>query len=213
MKKVTVIGGDYQIIDMFNKHKDYYVNKDANSDADVVCFIGGADVAPQFYGQQKLAGTSVSTAADNRDYNAWKFYAARKQPPMFVGICRGGQFLNVMNGGKMWQHVDGHAMGPHAMIDLLTGKEIKVTSTHHQMMRANTDTGEVIGIAMEARNFADDKVSVASKNPKERTKSMPAFDTEVVWYKDTRTLCFQPHPEYNQEATRNYFFELMEKLY
>lgn len=34
-----------------------------------------------------------------------------------VGICRGAQFLNVMAGGKMIQHVEGHAIhGTHEIV-------------------------------------------------------------------------------------------------
>jgi hypothetical protein len=38
-----------------------------------------------------------------------------------------------------------------------------------------------------------------------------AVDVEVVWYGGTRSLCFQPHPEYGVEECKKYFFELIER--
>src|SRR3546814_3238996 len=38
------------------------------------------------------------------------FAIARRMHKPMAGICRGGQFLNVMCGGSMIQHVEGHAI-------------------------------------------------------------------------------------------------------
>jgi len=66
-----------------------------------VVFTGGADVSPFMYGEKKL---SVTCNDEHRDEQEKLFFERYTKVPK-VGICRGGQFLNVMNGGKMWQHV------------------------------------------------------------------------------------------------------------
>jgi hypothetical protein len=85
------------------------------------------------------------------------------------------------------------------MDDYVSGDVLKVTSTHHQMMRPSTD-GEILAIAHRAKTFLS-----ANNLPK------PRFDTEVVWYNGFKTLCYQPHPEYDVlPPNRKYFLALLE---
>ena len=114
-----------------------------------------------------------------------------------------------MSGGAMWQDVNNHGRSHH-MTNLLDisdsfkkGQDILVTSTHHQMM-IPSDEGEILAFANEATEFISSKKRVR-----------PDYDTEVVWYEKTKSLCFQPHPEYSSEAamsTRDYFFALLKYL-
>ena len=124
---------------------------------------------------------------------------------MAIGVCRGGQFLNVMNGGTMWQHVSGHT-GTHKIVDvtgLTDGKEINVTSTHHQMMiPSESSPGEILA-------YADD---LSSNHQTDSKRIHDGIDVEVIYYERTKSLCFQPHPEYPyapKECTK-YFFDLVE---
>jgi gamma-glutamyl-gamma-aminobutyrate hydrolase PuuD len=64
-----------------------------------------------------------------------------------TGICRGIQFLNVMNGGTMMHHLEGHAGSVH-MMDTASGEEIMVNSLHHQMCLPGPDA-KVLGWASE----------------------------------------------------------------
>ena len=104
-----------------------------------------------------------------------------------AGICRGAQFLNVMNGGKMWQHTVGHAIrGVHEAIDQMSGEEVMVTSTHHQMMIPTNDAIVLM--------TADCAVFKQGFEVQELGGIKP--DIEAVFYPETRCLCYQPHPEY-----------------
>jgi len=105
-----------------------------------------------------------------------------------AGICRGGQFLNVMNGGSMWQHVNNH-IGNHMAFEVLTQKEIIVTSTHHQMM-VPTDEALVLMTASRA--------TVRQGGGKAELLGERDDDVEAIYYPKTECLCFQPHPEYFQ---------------
>lgn len=209
-KKVFVVGEDFLIEKMF-KDRGWDTTKDVFK-ADLFCFTGGPDVSPELYGQENVH-SFVSKGRDDVEKRLYDRLLNSKAP--MVGICRGGQFLNVMNGGTMWQHVDGHALhGLHKMY-IVDGDEetsveecpeMYVTSTHHQMMRPDID-GEVIAVAMESSSKEDDQGVV-----KKGDKTFNEVDIEIVYYPETSSLCFQPHPEYAYcpRACTDYFFELLE---
>lgn len=178
--------------------------------ATVICFTGGADVDPGLYGEKNLRmnGRDMSITDKTRDEDdAMVFGLGLANGATLVGICRGGQFLNVMNGGKMWQHVNGHAGGPHSLQDTITGEIVRVTSTHHQMMRPASD-GQILAIARESSfKLADEDEWHIEHDGNEHLD-----DVEAVWYESSRSLCFQPHPEFpGVEETRAYFFSLLER--
>ena len=200
---VKVLPGDNEqmTIEMFTRQG--YSVVDTIAQADIICFTGGADVNPELYDEQALPLTSFN---EERDYVDTQYYHESGYK-FKIGICRGGQFLNVMNGGKMWQHVDNHTK-PHYLTDLKTREQILVSSTHHQMMIPN-DRGIVIAVAQEATSKAKHRMKLRN------TSNDP--DVEVVMYEDTNSLCFQPHPEFSVEddvyqECCNYFFNLIKEI-
>src|SRR5665213_1237946 len=103
---------------------------------DLVVFTGGSDVSPFLYNQTNTH--SHSDARRDLTEIAWyhKFYSVPK-----LGICRGGQFLHVMNGGEMVQDISRHAIsGEHDCKFWNRDAPYQVTSTHHQMMKMRPDT-------------------------------------------------------------------------
>lgn len=211
---VKIIGRNFPITRMFQEKRKYgfsVLENDIHTRPDIIVFSGGPDINPKLYGEEKLPETSVDLIRDEHDL---EFFERYKDTPK-VGICRGGQFLNVMNGGAMWQHVNNHG-GTHSLINLLpiynkidAGDEVQVSSTHHQMMIAGDD-GEVVAISMDnsgTKGRATEYISGSSRKP-------PEYDTEVVWYEKTKTLCFQPHPEMSYpKSTCHYFFTLLNYFY
>ncbi len=197
---VYVVGHDKDIKEMFYS-KGFGITT-IQKQADIICFKGGWDIDPFLYGQKKNkeANVSINFEDDRRDIAAWKMSEPRQ---IKVGICRGGQFLNVMNGGKLYQHVSGHA-STHPVIDTLRGREIRVSSSHHQMM-IPTDSGEVLAYS-EGIGYS----YMTEKGPME---GRPEIEPEVVWYQGTRSLCYQGHPEWNPpQEGQDYFFELLETV-
>jgi gamma-glutamyl-gamma-aminobutyrate hydrolase PuuD len=184
---------------MFND-KGWAVVSDMR-DADLVLFTGGEDVSPFLYGEQKHPHTYSSKQRD--EYEREEFRKAIELDIPCVGICRGGQFLNVMNGGRMFQHVEKHTRSHH-LTDLLTGEEVLVTSTHHQMMRP-AEHAVVVATANEGGSkewMIEDVINV----------TLAPTDYEVIWYPQTLSLCFQPHPEYgNYPECTEYFFSLLKR--
>jgi gamma-glutamyl-gamma-aminobutyrate hydrolase PuuD len=190
--RVYIVGGGFEYIRlMFNLGCTGAKGLD---DADVVLFTGGEDVYPGLYGEVAMAKTNFNRIRDDKEVAIYK-QALERELPM-IGICRGGQFLNIMNGGKMWQHVTCHAGNHLARIEIppFNGKgkdkrrTIEVTSTHHQMMIPSPD-----GIVLLTANEALEKLS-PGKEVVGKDADKP--DTEAVFYEDTGCLCFQPHPEF-----------------
>ncbi len=164
-------------------------------DADVVCFTGGEDVTPAYYDAKKHDQTFNNPIRDAKE--ALFFDDALAMGVPMVGICRGGQFLNVMNGGAMYQHVTKHC-GNHHLTDAHTGESVLVSSTHHQMMKPSEDA-----VIVATANLKGDREWYEGQVFK---KDVSDEDIEVVYYPMTQSLCFQPHPEFTgYPGMREYF--------
>lgn len=161
--------------------------------ADLVVFTGGVDVDPQLYGEERHYSTSISVKRDNDDIEAY-LTCYNLGIPM-LGVCRGAQFLHVMQGGKLFQDVDNHN-GPHSMYDVRGHKMIeKISSVHHQMVIPDVRLGiEILGTS-------GGQSKVRKRNPRE-TETGHATDTEAFFYRDVCVIGVQGHPEY---AGYNYF--------
>ncbi len=172
--------------------------------ADVVCFTGGEDVSPAIYGDREHPFTHNNPFRDEEEAKLFSYCVDRGIP--MVGICRGGQFLNVMSGGRMYQHVEGHTRS-HFLTDLSTGDGVYVSSTHHQMMLPGADAVLIAtSIDVEGeRQWYEGQVF---------KKDITNEGIEVVYYPHTNCLCFQPHPEFNgvaYQSMKEYFFSVMER--
>jgi gamma-glutamyl-gamma-aminobutyrate hydrolase PuuD len=159
---------------------------DTPDQADLVVFAGGEDVNPIFYDEEAHPQTSFNTKRDERDMILYADCLDKGIP--MLGICRGAQFLHVMNGGKLYQHVDKH-VGEHPMWDVRNKMIIeKVSSVHHQMCMRNVANGmQVLG-----------ESSVATERWKNKTDKVRGSmaDVEAFFYRDTCCLGIQGHPEY-----------------
>jgi gamma-glutamyl-gamma-aminobutyrate hydrolase PuuD len=165
-------------------------------EADIVIFTGGADVSPSLYGEKELASTHVNPERDRHEVSLFQRLQRDDKKRAYVGICRGGQFLNVMNGGSLWQDVKGHG-ADHYVQDNTTKIIYKCSSTHHQQFRVPTPEVNtpyrILAVAL------DQQMNIRTKTEKFTPSPAPShdgMDIEAMWYPGTRTLCFQPHPEF-----------------
>lgn len=168
--------------------------------ADVIQFTGGADVDPALYGE--VAHPTVHPNLERDAHCIALYNMAIETGIKMVGICRGGQFLNVMNGGKMFQHCDGHGLNDtHKATILATGLEVDVTSTHHQIMRPNREDGIVL---MEANpklgTFKEHMMFHGGRTGWAMADRPYEDDVEAVFYPETQSLCYQPHPEWRDDG-------------
>jgi len=203
MKKVFIINGSMAYVQLFQE-LGYAITKDINQ-ADLAVFTGGEDVTPAYYGDKAHHYTYNNPRRDGEEKNL--FDLLKKNGVPCVGICRGGQFLNVMSGGRMYQHVDKHATARgHSITDLETGDVIHVSSTHHQMMLPVGNYKLIATASLGGfREWFDGNVA---------KKDISKEDIEVVYYPETNCLCFQPHPEFNgaeYEQMKVYFKHLLNK--
>lgn len=202
MKNVLVVGGGRGYEAMFARAKwdiDYDLSK-----VQLVCFTGGEDVTPSLYGDRAHPATHSNYVRDAKEEFVFKECIARDIP--MAGICRGGQFLNVMSGGRLYQDVDGHCAN-HEITDVLTGETLLVSSTHHQMFMPSPEAILVATSGLgHSREWFDGSI---------HKKDMSDCDYEVLYYPKTNALCFQPHPEFISEKyapMTDYFFKCLDRF-
>lgn len=78
---------------------------------DGLVLSGGPDVEPARYG----ARTEPECGPTDPERDAWELALARaalEQRVPLLGVCRGMQILNVLLGGTLVQHLEGHRGGP-----------------------------------------------------------------------------------------------------
>lgn len=190
--KVLVLRGDtYKAVGAIFASRGYDVTYDASklSQVNLVVFTGGSDVSPYVYGEEPNGARGCDSVRD--DLEVTLYHAAKFHKIPCIGICRGGQLLNVLNGGKMIQDL-GKTISGDIEMEIYDGRNQIVRVDHHQ------------GIFARENAFVD-----AQAWP-------PAEDGGIiidyaVWYPETMDLCFQPHPEWGHEGTEKYFFELVNK--
>jgi len=214
-RTVHIVGGGHQYKEMFTGQGWWAV--DCVEDADLVQFTGGADVSPNLYGEQPHPTTYFEP--DRDEYEKKIFDLAVEYELPIAGICRGGQFVHVMNGGKLYQDVDCHGiMGEHLMfyglpdyVEPIYPTKIEgdagcvfVSSTHHQMMVG--DVGLVLGWARRSRRKETFNGPVVL--PQE------SLDVEAVYHHGTNSLSYQPHPEFfhKDHPCQLWYFHMIKEL-
>ncbi len=160
----------------------------------LVCFTGGEDVSPSLYGHKDLK-SGYSTARDAREVLI--FEQAKKHKVPMTGICRGSQFLNVMCGGTMIQHLKAsHGGSPH-QCQTIDGKEFQVTSSHHQMIVPG-EGGEVLAwgqVRLKPEQCLYDGELPESIQEEGKDGKLVRV-TEAVYYPKFRVFAVQHHPEW-----------------
>lgn len=155
-------------------------------EADLIVFTGGVDVDPVLYGESKHWSTYFFRGRDDSDIRLYA-YALERGIPMF-GVCRGAQFLSVMQGGKLYQDISGHN-GDHPIFDTIKKVKIeKVSSVHHQAVIFHEGM-HILATANRSKGpkFLNEKESVEDGKP----------DIEAFFYRDPCCLGVQGHPEYS----------------
>lgn len=201
MPKVCIVGLDQAVSRMFMGQGWTPVSY-IDETVSLIQFVGGEDVDPSYYKETRHPATRSNPERDARESVVYQ--ENLNKIPM-AGICRGAQFLNVMNGGSLWQNVTNHAiMGTHEAFCRVFERPLEVTSTHHQMMRT-APGGNVLLTA---------QVCEIKSTPDQDYNGLLEPDVEAVWYPETQCLCYQPHPEYvniNHECQQTYF-QYLEKF-
>lgn len=167
----------------------------------LVLFTGGEDVSPDLYGE--TSPMRICGSNKHRDVFEGKVLSvAQVHGIPCAGICRGIQFLNVMSGGRMMHHLDGHGGTKHDVVNTV-GAPVLANSYHHQMILPAADA-IVVGVAehkMSAEYIGNMDEAVEYTGPEIEAAIFPA------------TKCFgvQWHPEMMSPDSDGYrfFFDMV----
>lgn len=161
----------------------------------LLVFTGGSDVSPALYDQEASIGTTTSPRRDI--FEGISYVKGRSLNLRMVGICRGAQFLNVMAGGKLVQHLDNHTSSHK--IRTIENEEFEVSSTHHQMMLPPEDHLLVSWCDKKRSKsyFGDNNKKILPE---------PEYETEVVYFPKIRGIGMQYHPEIMDSTSRGFKF-------
>jgi len=175
---------------------------------DLILFTGGKDVNPYIYKEDKIH--HMTRVNNRRDITESVMFNKYPVTIPKMGICRGAQLLTALSGGKVIQHVTNH-LSSHNIITS-EGKTINVISTHHQMMYPNNIDSKhykLLGTTLK-------KISTRYESGEGKDFPVPKDfkEPEIVYYKNTRSLAIQGHPErsYSSKGFKEYSYELLNKL-
>ena len=144
-----------EIVSMLTSHgaEAEIVTADADvSDYDGLVLPGGGDIDPSRYGEENTDSSDIDLYLDDVQFTlADKFIQAKKP---VLGICRGGQVLNVYFGGTLNQDISGHkdrsqhtSIAAGSILSSLYGNSLDVYSFHHQSAK---DIGSDLNITMRS---------------------------------------------------------------
>ncbi len=166
---------------------------------DGLLMTGGHDVSPSLYGQQRQINCGIS--CDERDLLEKALYEkALEQDKPVLGICRGIQLINVLQGGTLYQDlsseydssIEHHMEPPYTKVahkvniakqtplyELLLTEQMGVNSYHHQAVKD-------LGSDLEVMAVSEDGLVEAIRH----------IGKKFVW-------AFQWHPEFDFEVNPN----------
>ena len=178
-------------------------------EADVVVFIGGVDVDPKLYGEEIIAQTQ--TPSKERDALEQAVYdKCVEMGKVMFGICRGAQFLHVMNGGALWQDVKGHAGPSHWIYDTEDDCLVWATSLHHQMLAINNRM-DVLAVCKDQISDEFRSADMVLDLKKEGANAAVEVEIEAGMYWDTKCFFVQGHPEVGDPEYQSWsLFKLQE---
>jgi putative glutamine amidotransferase len=162
---------------------------------DALVLQGGADVAPQTYGQTPIDPRwQGDVVRDRYELALLRSFLQQRKP--VLGVCRGAQLLNVAFGGTLYQDIATQCPAAHAHVDTdlydqlehdvtflqgsrltalyPTASQLRVTSIHHQ---AVAELGK--GMLVEAVSTIDGMVEA------------------IRWSGDAYARGVQWHPEFH----------------
>jgi len=168
---------------------------------------GGVDVHPDFYKGKPIYRNSPDTFQLERDLFEEKIYRYSQENKLPVlGICRGMQLINVLEGGKLIQDLDNgnkrhkkeESDKEHNIVaedgtllsDIARSQKGRVNSAHHQAIDPNA-IGDNLTV-----NAYDDNNEKIIEGLEFKNRSGKAF-----------MLCVQWHPERMKNKEENPFSE------
>lgn len=173
-EKVFIVGTDRLVEDLFCLDYGCLLTS-SPQEADLVVFTGGEDLHPSLYNETPDGNGWYNRQRDAFEVEMYKTVRELRIP--MVGICRGGQLINVMEGGRMIQDLWPMHYGKR----LIRGEigSFMVEEDHHQGMIPPDDESSYKILAYDD---LDNNV-------------------EVIWFPEAMALAFQAHPEWDVQTS------------
>lgn len=169
------------------------------NDFALVLLTGGADVSPSLYGDIDGVKTRMCYSNIERDmYEKGIYSHARRNGIKIAGICRGLQFINVMEGGKLLHHIDGHEGCIHGFGCSKDDRIRSVNSIHHQMILPSKK-GVIIG-------WSTTKLSEVYFGNEDELVDWNGPEVEAAIYPEAKACGVQWHPELMSEDSPGRLF-------
>lgn len=148
---------------------------------------GGRDIHPSLYNKEKNPWCGFTDVEEDlKEIKEIQIYVNNNIP--LIGVCRGGQLLNVFNDGTMYQHINDHTVNhkinakDHDNVEYT----LNVNSLHHQAMLPGPD-----GIVLAT---SEEKAYIPEIESYE-------YINEIIYYPKNNHFCIQPHPEFLSTAS------------
>ena len=158
----------------------------------VSCFLlwGGTDINASFYNEKPHPLNQMqSSKLSERDVWEWEaLKECKKRNIPVIGVCRGAQLLCAFNGGKLYQHVNGHK-GSHVLVTM-DGDEFVSNSCHHQMLDVDNTNHTLLAWTKQPHSTIYEGLS-----------KVPDKEPEIVYFHDNMALAIQGHPEWMNEES------------
>lgn len=161
---------------------------------DLVAFTGGSDINPAYYGQELDGTMGVDTFRDQFEIDV---FGSLLSDQKVVGICRGAQLINVMNGFPLIQH-HGYIGGPTEAFDPDNNSLGEVYACHHQGILAPVENSLAF---IDSSHY-----EAGAVHPDTLNGQYPSY---AVLFGNHFGV--QWHPEWNHENSEKVFFDLMER--
>jgi len=171
----------------------------------LVLFTGGEDVNPSLYNEESPKGMcSFNTSRDLFEMMVFKH--ALKHGVKMAGICRGAQFLAVMDGGRLMHHLNGHAGVLHGFECQKDDVIRKVNSLHHQMI-IPSESSIAVG-------WSNNKLSRRYYGNWDRVVRWKGPEVEAVLMPKILSCGVQWHPEMMLKGSEGhrFFYEMVKNL-
>ena len=156
--------------------------RDTAARMDGLLACGGEDIHPRWYGHEPQPGVELMLNEARDDVELPVLEAALEADLPTLGICRGMQALNVVMGGELLQHIEGHSgtrdgedyvsdyhrifITPGSLLASVVGSGgfVRVNSIHHQAVR---EAQKAPGLLASAYSLEDGYVE-ALESPSHR---------------------------------------------
>lgn len=165
------------------------------NECEFVCFVDQEPaVSPFLYGQKRSKlGRQANYKLDMKESRLFRSF---DPDTVKIGFGRGAEFLNVMNGGSLYQKVDGHYGGYHSVrvfydeeLGYVKGKRLFMTRTNHYEMMIPSKVLPCMTIASAAQSTFK---YVENTRVDIEMKPDSYVDPEMLYYYDSNSLCIQP---------------------